>query len=111
MSCSSATIAPIAIFGWKRAARNTTTAARKTTSAISAWLVMSLAPVGTDRVLADLPAGTPGGCATASLTSKVCCWVSWPVRSRIVFPPTTWALDDRGAGALGRRAHRRSSWL
>ena len=41
MSWSSATIAPIAIFGSKRSARNATTATRKTTSAISAWSVMS----------------------------------------------------------------------
>jgi hypothetical protein len=111
MSCSRAMIAPIAIFGWNRSARNATTATRNTARAISAWSVMSLPHAALTASSLTCCSWTPAASATACFTAVVSSLVSWPVRTRIVSLPTTWALDTAAPAFSAAARTSLSCWL
>ncbi len=83
----------MAIFGWKRSARNATTATRKTTSATSAWSVMFRPQSAlTDSGLTWFWS-TPAASAIAATTAPSASLSSAPVRSSTVSPPTICAVE------------------
>ena len=109
MSWASATIAPTAIFGWNRMARNTTTAARNTSRAISAWSVMSRPQSALTDSGLTWSSATPAASAMADTTVASAALSSVPVRSSTVVPPTTCAVETC-APASSAASRMSTSW-
>src|SRR3954447_25057366 len=100
MSCSRAAIAAMAILGWKRTARNSTTATRNTTSAMRAWSVMSRPQSGLTTSGLTWLGSIPAAPAIAPTTAVSVSTSRAPVRSSRVLPPTTWAEETSAPASL-----------